>query len=382
MSGHAGYDVIVLGLGGWGSAITARLAQRGQRVLGIDRYTPPHDKGSSHGHSRLIRVSSVEHPSYTPIMQRSYELWHDLEQATGLQVFTRTGGISFGPPDEEVIRDLPPAYEPYGLPYQWIERDEARSRYPMLRLEPGEVVILDESAGILHPERAVEAHLALARQYGAELLLGAGETHWEASAAAVHVRTEVGEYSADRLVLAAGAWMPDLLGYPLNLQVERQVMLWWQPRSHPEWFRAGTLPWFIGACDPPYEIIYGVPDMDGEGVKFGMHRGGQLGHIDAIERDILPEDIAVVRGYIQRRMPELEGTLLNAKTCVYTNTPDRHFVIGSHPLEPRVVVAGGGSGRGFKFCAVIGEIVADLVIDGATRHDIALLAPTRPAVRT
>ncbi len=377
MSGAGSYDVIVLGLGGWGSAAAARLAQRGQRVLGIDRYTPPHDKGSSHGHSRLIRVASVEHASYTPLMMRAYELWEDLEQATGMDVFTATGGISFGPPDEEVIRDLPPAYDPYGLPYRWIERDEARTLYPMLQLEPGEVVILDETAGILHPERAVEAHLALARANGAELLLGAGETSWEARGDHVVVRTAAGEYEAAQLALLAGAWMPDLLGFDVPLTVERQVMLWWQPKEQPQWFQPGTFPWFIGACDPPYEIIYGVPDLTGEGVKFGMHRGGQLGHPETIERSILPSDIDVVRGYIRRRMPALDGDLLQAKTCVYTNTPDRHFVIGHHPAHANVVVAGGGSGRGFKFCSVIGEIVAELVVDGRSRHDISILSPTR-----
>jgi sarcosine oxidase len=263
------------------------------------------------------------------------------------------------------------------LPYRWIERDEARQMYPMLHLEPGEVVILDETAGILHPERAVEAHLTLARTHGAELLLGAGETNWEARDDGVTVRTAAGEYQAEQLAILGGAWMPDLLGYDAPLEVERQVMLWWKPKEHPEWFQPGTFPWFIGACDPPYEIIYGVPDMHGEGVKFGMHRGGQFAHIDAIEREVQPADIEVVRGYIQRRMPALDGELLQAKTCVYTNTPDRHFIIGRHPEHANVVIAGGGSGRGFKFCSVIGEIVSELVVDGRSRHDLSVVSPGR-----
>ena len=350
MSGSgARYDVIVLGLGGWGSATAYQLAARGKRVLGIDRYTPPHDKGSSHGHSRLIRVASVEHPSYTPIMVRAYELWEDLERATGEELLIRTGGISFGSPQREAIGELPPAYDPYGLPYRWLDTAEARREYPMLHLLDGEVVIYDGTAGVLHPEDCVDAHLTMARRHGAELLLGAGETSWEARDDGVVVRTPGGTYEADQLALTAGAWMPDLLGFDVPLNVERQVMLWWKPKEHPEWFAPGTFPWFIGDCDPPYEIIYGVPDLHGEGVKFGMHRGGQFGHPETIERSILPEDIEIVRSYIRLRTPALDGELLNAKTCVYTNTPDRHFVIGQHPEHANVVVAGGGSGRGYKF---------------------------------
>jgi sarcosine oxidase len=370
------FDVIVVGLGGWGGSCAWHLARRGLRVLGLDRYSPPHERGSSHGLSRIGRLGSPEHPAYTPLMARCFELWDELGRASGREVIRRTGGISFGPPEHELIAGAVEAYAGTDRPYRILEGAEARRAYPWLALEPGEVVLHDDSGAVFFPEETVEAQLAQAARAGAELRTNELVTDWQADERGVSVTTPRDTFAADWLVLALGSWLPDLLRAEIPFYAERQVMLWWQPAEHPEWFAPEVFPFFLGACEPPYELSFAVPGLHGEGIKLGMHRGGEIGHPETIERAVRPEDVEVARREIARRVPALAREPIRTRVCVYENTPDRHFLVGPHPAHPRVLLAGGGSGRGFKFAPLIGELVADL-IEGQRRDDLAILSPGR-----
>ncbi|HEY8394571.1 MAG TPA: N-methyl-L-tryptophan oxidase [Thermaerobacter sp.] len=368
------YDVIVIGLGGMGSAIAYHLARRGRRVLGLDRFTPPHDFGSSHGRSRIIRQAYFEHPAYVPLVLRAYELWRALEKDAGEELLVETGGLMIGTPDSEVVAGTTESAQQHGLSYRMLSPEDVGRWFPAFRLEPDEVAVYEESAGVLFPERCVEAHLRLARQAGAELRFGEPVESWVAGDSSVSVRTSSGRYQAERLVLAAGPWNPDLLGMELSLEVERQVSCWFRPAERPEWFEE-RFPIFVWQLDGE-RALYGLPGLQGEGIKVGFHHGGETGHPDRLSREVGSADVEPLREVLRRRLPLLDGEPERAAVCFYTNTPDKHFLLGVHPQHAPVVIAGGCSGHAFKFCPVIGEAVADLV-EGKERRDLALFDPRR-----
>jgi sarcosine oxidase len=370
------YDVIVIGLGAWGACVARELAERGQRVLGLDRYAPPHDLGSSHGSSRIVRMATTNDPAYTPLFTRAFECMRALQHASGLECFRAVGGLSVAPPEHPMNADLVPAYERFDLPYAVFDAAELRRRYPWLRVDDNEVGIYDARAGIAWPERVVEAQHMLALRAGAELRVNERVTGWEPAASELRVTTEHGVYLAEQLVIATGAWLPDLLGYALPFAPERQVQMWFTPREQPEWFLSSAYPWLLAACDPPAEYSYAMPDFSVHGIKFGLHRGGVIAHPDDIERVVRAEEVEAVRAELERRMPALNGALALAKTCIYENSLDHHYIVGPHPAEPRVIVAGGGSGRGFAMSFVVGEVVAD-VLASVERPGLELLSPAR-----
>lgn len=368
------YDVIVVGLGGMGGAIAYHLARRGRRVLGLDRLAPPHDAGSSHGKSRIIRQAYYEDPAYVPLVLRAYELWEALERDSGETLLVKTGGLMIGAPDSPIVAGSTESARRHGLKYRMLSPEDVGRWFPAFRLEPHEVAVYEEEAGVLFPERAVAAHLRLARAAGAELRLDEPVESWVAGSDSVSVRTPAGRYQAERLVLAAGAWNPRLLGGAFPLEVERQVSLWFRPAERPEWFEE-HLPVFIWDRGPE-PALYGLPGLEGEGVKVGLHHGGQVGDPDRLPRQVTEDDVEPVRRLLARRMPLLDPEPVQASVCLYTNTPDRHFLVGTHPDHPAVVLAAGFSGHGFKFCPAIGEAVADL-IEGKARRDLALFDPRR-----
>jgi sarcosine oxidase len=370
------YDVIVIGLGAWGACIARELAERGQRVLGLDRYAPPHDLGSSHGSSRIVRMATTNDPAYTPLFTRAFECMRALQAASGIECFRPVGGLSVAPPEHPMNADLVPAYERFDLPYEVFEAAELRRRFPWLRVDNDEIGIYDATAGIAWPERVVEAQHTLALRAGAELRVNERVHGWEPIANGLRVTTEQATYAAEQLVIATGAWLPDLVGYALPFAPERQVQMWFTPHEHREWFLNGDYPWLLAACAPPAEYSYAMPDFSVPGIKFGLHRGGTVGHPDNIERAVRAEEVEAVRAELQQRMPALNGALALAKTCIYENSLDHHYIIGPHPAEPRVIMAGGGSGRGFAMSFVVGEVVADLLA-GEERPGLDLLSPAR-----
>jgi sarcosine oxidase len=375
------YDAIILGLGGMGSAAAYHLAARGRRVLGLDQFTPAHDRGSSHGQSRIIRQAYFEDPAYVPLVLRAYELWEQLERETGQHLLTITGGLMLGGAQSAVISGSLRSAQTYNLPYETLDADDIRRRFPPFAPDEDTVGLFERRAGIIRPEASVSAHLGRAQELGATLHWEEPVLLWEADPSGdhVHVTTARGNYAAERLVIAAGHWASNVLaGLGLPLEVERQVQYWFDPSGGVDPFLPERFPIFIwegaeGAA------AYGFPAIDGShgGVKVAFHHQGEITTPETIDREAHADEIERMRAYLRTHIPALDGALLKAATCMYTNTPDQHFVITKHPKYPQVAIAAGFSGHGYKFASVVGEILADLAINGTTQHPIDLFTPDR-----
>ena len=378
------YDAIVAGLGGMGSAAAYHLASRDKRVLGLERYTPAHDKGSSHGQSRIIRQAYFEDPSYVPLLLRAYELWRQLERETDEDLMTLTGGLMIGPPESRTFTGSKATADEYGLPYEVFDAGELKRRYPMFEPTEGTIALFEEKAGIVRPEAAVRAHLDRAASLGADLRFEQEILTWQPTDFGVRVETASGVYEAKRLVVTAGAWAPKLLAdLGLPLQVTRQILFWLDPVGGVEPFLPDRFPVFIWEPEDG-NSFYAIPAHDGPrgGVKVAFFRAdGTPADPDTVGREVHDHEVDFIRSYMAKYVPALDGELLYAKTCMYTNTPDEHFVISTHPEHPQVAIAAGFSGHGFKFCGVVGEILADLVTEGETDHPIDRFSPTRLAAR-
>jgi len=379
------HDVIVAGLGGMGSAAAYHLAARGERVLGLERYTPAHDKGSSHGQSRIIRLAYSEGPAYVPLVIRAYELWERLESETGEDLMTLTGGLMIGPPGTTFFEGSKESAERYDLPYEVLDAAELKRRYPVFRPSPDTVALFEEKAGFLRPEACVKAHLDRAASLGADLRFGEEILSWEPTRSGVLVETTSGTYEAERLVVSAGAWAPKLLAdLGLPLEVTRQILFWFDPKGGIEPFLPDRFPIFIWEPEDG-NSFYAIPAHGGPagGVKAAFFRAdGKPADPETIDREVHDEEVEFIRSYLDRYIPDLDGDFLYAKTCMYTNTPDEHFVISTHPLYPQIAIAAGFSGHGYKFCSVVGEILADLATEGETSHPIDLFSPARLAGTT
>lgn len=375
------YDVIVVGLGGMGSAAAYHLARRGQRVLGLERFTPAHDRGSSHGRSRVIRQAYFEDPAYVPLVLRAYELWGEAEQAAGAELLLITGALMIGAPDSEVVAGSLRSAREWDLDHELLDAGDLRRRFPVFAPAADTVALYEAQAGVVRPEAAVEAHLALAAQAGADLRFEEQIVAWEAdsSGEGVTVTTGRGTERAGRLVLCPGAWAPELLAdLGVALMVERQLQFWFQPSGDPDAFLPGRYPvwvWDGGGDGQPYSL----PAIDGpdSGVKAAWFRRGGPCTADTLDRNVSAAEVGEMAETLRARVPLLPGRFLRAVACMYTNTPDQHFVVAPHPAHPQVAVACGFSGHGFKFAPVIGEILADLAIDGTTAHPIGLFDPRR-----
>ncbi len=354
-----------------GSAAAFHLAGRGLRVLGIDRYRPPHALGSSHGQSRIIRQAYFEHPLYVPLVQRSYELWTELQLRSRSALMRITGGLSIGLPDSVLVSGARRSVEQHGLDHDILSAPEILRRFPALRPAADMIAVWEPRAGILFPEDCVSAHLELAQASGALLRYDEPLTRWQSDGAGVRLVTNVGEYRARQMLLTAGAWTASLVpAVPLPFTVERQVVYWFEPRASPASFLPESCPVHLWEVSPR-EFFYGFPDL-GNGVKVAMHHGGELTHPDGVRRDVDDAEVASIRERMRRWLPDADGELRAASVCLYTNTPDEHFWIDRHPHEPRVLIASPCSGHGFKFAPAIGEIVADLVTGTAPRFDLSL----------
>jgi sarcosine oxidase len=373
------YGAIVAGLGGMGSATAYQLAGRGKRVLGLERFSPTHDKGSSHGRSRIIRQAYFEDPAYVPLLFRAYELWEQLERETGQELMTLTGGLMIGRREGELVSGSVRSAKAHGLPYELLDAGEVKDRFPPFSLDSETVALYEEKAGFVRPEESVKAHLDRAVALGADLRFEEPVLSWEASGEGVRVVTPRGSYEAERLVISPGAWAPQLLAdLRVPLEVERQVMYWFEPTSGLEPFLPDRFPIFIWEPDDG-NVFYGVPDQDGgRGVKASFYRaGGVPCSPETLDREVHDKEVEFIRSYLAEHVPDLAGRCVEAKACMYTNTPDLHFVISFHPDHPQVVIACGFSGHGYKFCSVVGEILTDLATEGSTDQPIDLFSPAR-----
>jgi sarcosine oxidase len=381
LSGSGGsYDVIVLGVGGMGSAACWHLAGRGARVLGLERFDIPHSMGSSHGFNRIIRLAYFEHPSYVPLLRRAYENWRELETLFGERLLFITGSIDAGPKGSRIVEGSLSACREHGLPHELLTAAQLHKRCPGYNLPAGHLAVFQADGGFIAAERAIVAHVMMAQSKGADIRARETVIEWKpSSSGGVQVRTDRGRYEADRLVISAGAWVSDFVPALAGKAVpERQVLGWFQPPlPNPAVFSPGRFPVFNLAVDEGH--FYGFPIWSVPGFKLGRyHHLSETGHSDGLDRNVHPRDEAVLRRCIERHFPLANGPVMALRVCLFTNTEDGHFVIGTVPGIPQAIVASPCSGHGYKFCSVVGEILADLVTNGETSFDLSLFSPARP----
>ena len=364
-----------------GSATLFHLAGRGLRVLGLERYDLLHEYGSSHGLTRIIRLAYWEHPSYVALLHRSYELWRDLEREAGEQLLHITGSVDAGPASGSIFSGALRSSELHGLEHQVLDGAQLQRRFPGYQLPKEIQCLYQPQGGFLLPERCNLAHAAGAQSRGAELRCREQVLDWGVAQGRTWVRTTRASYEAGRLVICAGSWAGKLIPDVQGLTVpERQVLAWLQP-SRPEWFLPAVFPVFN--LEVEEGRFYGFPSFLVPGFKFGKyHHRGEVVDPDEPRREPDPEDEELLRSFARRYFPEGAGPALMLKTCLFTNTPDRHFILDLHPEHPEVALAAGFSGHGYKFCSVVGEIMADLAQRGESRHDIEFFRLKRFVGRT
>jgi sarcosine oxidase len=370
-------DVIVIGAGGMGAAAALHLARRGMRVLALDRHPPGHARGSSHGQTRLFRIAYYEHPDYVPLLRRARAAWLALENESGDRLFTPSGLVAAGPPTGAVIAGTLAAARQHGLAVERLTAGDARGRWPALAMPDDWDAVFEADAGHLAVEACVRAHAAVATRHGAVIETNHDVVGWRVEGDGVVVETAKESFAAGRLVLCPGAWASGLArldGIPFT--VLRKSLFWYAPSAGLAPAAAAALPAY--AFDTPSGFFYGFPQFDPRGVKVAEHTGGRI--VDdpiVVDRRIDPEEQARIENWLAEHLPGVGRARTAHEVCLYTMSPDGHFVVGLHPAHPQVAVAVGFSGHGFKFASVMGEVLADLAIDGATRHPIGFLSPAR-----
>lgn len=373
------WDVIVVGLGAMGSAAVAMLARRGARVLGLEAFEPLHTRGSSHGRSRIIREAYFESPEYVPLVRRAYQLWREIEEISGRRLLRITGGLNIGRPESAFVSGALESARRHGIAHEVLDAAAAARRFPALRLPEDLVAVYEPNAGVLDPEACIEAFQSVARGGGAVLRFNEPARRWAVEGSGVIVETDVGIDRADRLVLTPGPWAPQVLArLAVPLEVQRVVNVHFAPGDAAR-FEADRLPVYL--LDVPEGDYYGFPALPGQGIKFGRHDAGERCTPETIRREVSSEQVAALQAVLNRYLPGAARGVLWTLTCMYTMTPDAHFVIDRHPEWPQVVIGCGFSGHGFKFASVVGEILADLALEGNTRHPIDFLSLRRFADR-
>jgi len=362
-------DVIVLGVGGMGSAACYHLADRGFEVLGLERYDIPHDRGSSHGTTRIIRLSQYEHPSYVPLVCAARDRWLDLERDQGRNLFYSVGSLDIGPPDGETVPGSLESCRRHGLDHEVLDGSEISRRYPGYDVPDGYRGVYQSDGGFLVPEQCIIAHVEAAYDCDADIRAREPVDSWTRTSTGVRVHTNRGVYDADRLVVTAGAWARNQLpGIAEYLTPERQVAAWFRTSDRAA-FSPDSFPVFV--MDTAEGHFYGFPEYDIPGFKFAKfgHRE-QVVDPDTMRREPDLADEAPLREFAAKFFPKGNGATVRLETCLFTHTPDQHFIIDR--LDEDLVVACGFSGHGFKFASVVGEILTDLVESDRTRHDIDL----------
>lgn len=382
----SGHDVIVVGLGAMGSCALAELAARGVRALGIDRFDPPHALGSSHGGSRVIRLSYFEHPDYVPLLRRAYEGFDRLSQDSGEALRHETGLVVGGAPGNAVSAGMLRSAREHGLEVEAIDGRELARRWPQFSVPADWEIVTERRGGFVRPEATIRAALARAERLGARVIRNSAVLGWGAggssgSGARAWVDTAAGRFEAGALVLSGGAWMPELLGVPrVRLEPTRETLVWIDDAGDRSWSDASMPVWLFDRGLEP--AVYGIPAFAGMGepggMKVGLHGRGPRVRPEQISE---PVDEAIVRetvvATVERVPSALARSVTAAKHCLYTMSSDSDFVVGLHPSHANVAIACGFSGHGFKFAPVMGEALADLATGGATKLPIGFLGPRR-----
>ena len=373
------FDIAVVGLGAMGSATARALSRAGARVIGVDARVPPHDLGSTHGHSRIIREAYYEHPLYVPLVQRAYQLWEELEGETGETLLTVTGGLMAGPAGGPLVRGASESAKTHGIPHDLLDASQIRTRFPAFNPRPDWIGLYEHRAGMLRPEAGVSAMLDSAGGSGAALHYGESVQGWSANGRTMRVRTTSGTYEVGRVVVAAGPWLPgleQLVGRRMPLQIERQLSHWFEPLvpNDPRLSPSAT-PIALWETTDDGEIFATFPD-DGHGVKCGMHHAGSFTTPETVDRVVHDSEDEAARLLLEQVMPGAGGRRVESRVCLYTNTPDRHFLI-DWVSDGRVLLVSACSGHGFKFAPAIGELAAQLALENRSWIDVAPFSLSR-----
>ena len=375
--GHS-FDSIVVGLGGMGSAAAYHLSQRGQRVLGLERFDIGHGRGSSHGETRIIRLAYFEGSAYVPIVQRAYRLWQDLSARTGRELLVRTGSLEMSEPGYDFVDRSRQSCIDHDLPHEMLDAAEAMRRFPAFRLQPQTRCIYQPDGGYVLSEDAIRMHIALAREQGATVSTGETVRDFRTTAhGGVEVRTDKSTYTAGQLVLTAGPWMSQLVpALGETLATFKQTLGWFPPLRAAQTFEPGAFPVFIHFSDEGE--YYGFPMHNARGIKIGgPHFAREPIDPDDPSREASVQQVAALEAFLVRNLPDAVGPAQTPTGCIYTKTPDEDFILDRLPGTPQVLVVSPCSGHGYKFAPAIGEIVADLVVDGRTRQQIGSFSLAR-----
>jgi sarcosine oxidase len=383
------FDAIVVGLGAMGSAATHQLARRGARVLALDRFSPPHTLGSSHGDTRITRLGVGEGAHYTPLVMRSHEIWRAIEDETGEMLLTTNGGLVISNRSQAALTHVADFFDntvtaakTFGIAYELLDAAEIRKRFPPFLVRDHEIGYYEPSAGFLRPEKCIAAQLRLAARHGADIHLQERLVRFDASSNGVRVVTDRGSYDAAKLILTVGPWLAEILGeyFARLFKVYRQVLLWFDVKDSVVPFLPERFPVFIWALPENAKGIYGFPAVDGPsgGVKIASEQYEETIAPDACEREVTVQEISET--YENLVAPHISGVAarcLKSATCLYTVTPDAGFVIDRHPDHDNVFLVSPCSGHGFKHSAAIGEALAQWTLDGKTAFDLSAFSFAR-----
>ncbi len=379
------YDVIVIGLGAMGSAALYQIANKGVNVLGIDQFSPPHEFGSTHGETRVTRQAVGEGAEYVPLALRSYEIFREIEAETGADLLTITGGLIISNPSGNAslhgnsgfIEETVSAAKKFGVKHRVLNTDDIAKEFPQFNLDGNELGYFENEMGFLRPENCVSAQLGLAERYGAKIQRNEKVLKIRHNANSVEVITGKNNYSAEKLIISAGAWVKNFVENPLKdvFKIYRQVFYWFDIAENYQQFKLGNFPVFIWEYGrSENDFVYGFPAIDGEsgGFKIATETYFETTDPDNVNREVPQNEIDnVFEKYIENRIFGVSRKCVKTATCLYTVTPKSRFIIDKLPENERIIIASPCSGHGFKHSAAIGEILADLALIGETKIDIS-----------
>jgi len=365
------FDVAVLGVGGIGSAACYHLARTGLRVVGIEQFSIPHSRGSSHGVTRILREGLHENETYVPLVRRALELWRELEKTSGTQLFYQTGSLDIGLPGSSIVVGSLNSCQRWAIPHDTFAASELRRRYPVLRIYDEMVAVLQPNSGFVLAEGSITAHVNGACDHGAEIHGHEKMIDWEANGDGYAIQTTHDRYEVGQIVFTVGAWASKVTGISVQVRPERAVLGWFQPKENAARFGVGSLPvWIIDSPDGGH--FYGLPIFGIPGFKLGR-LSRNLDEVDPDLPLLEPDsrDEHDLRQFLEKHFPDANGSLLSMQTAFFEHSPDRHFIIGELPGFPGAWVIAGLSGHGFKYASALGELAKDLLVQRKSGYDLS-----------
>ena len=364
------FDIIIIGAGAFGSSTAYHLSKTGKKVLVLDRFHPPHDKGSSHGQTRVIREAYFENPIYVPLLQRAYQLWTNLEIASGKELLIKTGGLMLGKRDSHVVTGTLESARINNLNCELLNDTEINNKFPAFHPTNETYGVYEKNAGILFPERCIDAHISLAQGETTTFNFKEVVTKIKHDSTQIKVITDKANYTCDKIIISTGAWIKELIAdLTIPLQVSRQVLFWFKLNTeHVSYFSIPSFPIYIWNTDTN-EHFYGFPDL-GNGFKIALHDKGENSDPNTLNREVTIDEVNKMKSLIKLYF-NTESVYINSSVCMYTNTPDDDFIIDYHPSNNNIIIASPCSGHGFKFSSVIGEIISDMATGKPLEFDLS-----------